>query len=111
LEFRPALFLPERASQMGSAPGTDAGGAGRRTSFTAPKSSTAENGKGKGSAIAGLVLCVIGTVCSGIGVFVCTACVAAGAGAAAKTPDALQSLQGAAESLQKTKDALEGLKN
>jgi hypothetical protein len=65
------------------------------------KSSTVENAKGKGAAITGLVLCVIGTVCSGIGVVVCTACAAAGANAAAKTPDALKSLQEAADALEK----------
>ena len=38
------------------------------------KSST--TGKGKGSAIVGLVFCIIATVLSGIGVFICTAAVA-----------------------------------
>ena len=75
------------------------------------KSSASENGKGKGVAIAGLVLCVIGVVCSGIGVFVCTACTAAGLKAAEKTPEALKSLQEAADALEKTKEALENLGN
>lgn len=72
-------------------------------------SSKRENSKGKGVAIAGLVLCVIGTVCSGIGVFVCTACTAAGINAAAKTPGALKSLQDTVDTLQQTKDTLENI--
>jgi hypothetical protein len=73
------------------------------------KASVSESGKGKGPAIAGLVLCVIAAVCSGIGVIACTVCAAGAAGAAAKTPGALQDLQNAANALQETKDALENL--
>jgi hypothetical protein len=61
-------------------------------------------GKGKRSAIAGLVLCVTATVLSGIGVFVCTV---AAAGTVAKTPGTLQDLQNAAGTLKDTVDVLE----
>jgi hypothetical protein len=75
------------------------------------KASASEQGKGKGAAIIGLVLCVIGTVCSGIGVFVCTVCTAAGANAAIKAPEALQGLQDASNALQGAQNALENLTN
>ena len=69
---------------------------------------SSQTGKGKGSAIAGLILCIMGTVFSGIGVFICTA---AAAGAAAKTPGALQDLKNAAEALEGAKNVLDSLGN
>lgn len=54
-------------------------------------------GKGKGLAIAGLVVCIIATVSSGIGIFVCTA-----VGATAKTPAALLDLRNTAGALADT---------
>ena len=75
------------------------------------KASATEKGKGKGIAITGLVLCVIGIVCSGIGVFVCTACAAAGTNAAIKAPDTLKNLQDAADTLKQTQEALERITN
>jgi len=65
-----------------------------------------KTGKGKGSAIAGLIICIIATVLSGIGVFVCTA---AAAGAAAKTPGALQDLKDATDALEQVKNTLDSL--
>ena len=73
------------------------------------KASASEHGKGKGAAIAGLVLCIIATVCSGIGVLACTVCAAAGTAAAMKAPDALQGLQETSNALQGLQDSLEKL--
>ena len=70
-----------------------------------------ETGKGKVSSVVGLIFCIIATVLSGIGVFICTA---AFAGAAAKAPGALEGLKNASEALDSAKEvskSLDDLKN
>jgi hypothetical protein len=66
-----------------------------------------KTGKGQGAAIAGLILCIFGTIGSGIGVFVCTA---ATSSALSKTPEALEDLKNAANALEGAKDVLDSLK-
>jgi hypothetical protein len=66
--------------------------------LTLKKVSASEGGKGKGVAVAGLVLCIIGAVSSGVNAIVCTVCFAtAGAGSTALIPEILQAFQVAQE--------------
>ena len=68
-------------------------------------------GRGKASSVVGLIFCIMATIFSGIGIFICTVAVA---GAAANTPDALEGLKNTSEALDSAKDlskALEELEN